>query len=219
MGHEIEWLWAQEVPFLIGVVDKANSTFALYATSPMWRVRYSNGGNPGEVVLRPGIPVQGQHIGFPDPVAQPQWPAGTGDGQRWFVDLGAPLIRITAAEAENAEIIETSRGILDWALFVEQQNITYRRLDIPYFTWPLDIQTNDPATIGSLGVFIAAQAGPAALTEQKLRGLAPFVFSLALHLKSSNQLDALNHLKSVFALFPDHLIPGFIKNQLPEIFA
>jgi hypothetical protein len=116
----------------------------------MWRVRYSNAGNPGEVVLRPGIPVQEQHIGFPDPLAQPQWPAGTGDGQRWCVDLGPPLIQITAAEAEDPDIIERSCRILDWALFVEQQNITYRRLDIPYFTWPLDIRTNELATIGPL---------------------------------------------------------------------
>jgi hypothetical protein len=68
-------------------------------------------------------------------------------------------------------------------------------------------------------VFIAAQAGPVALTEQKLRALAPFVFSLALHLKSSNQVDVLIGLKSVFALLPDYLIPDFLKEQLPEIFA
>jgi hypothetical protein len=216
--HQLNWLWSQEIPLLVGIVNKGASTFALYSTSPMWRVRYSHAGNPGEVVLRPNTPAQGTDIGFPDPVPQPQWPPGTGDGQRWFVDLGPPLISITATEAENPDIIARSRQILDWALFVEQQNITYRRLNIPYFSWPLKIQTNDVATIGPVGVFIAAQAGAGAAIAEKIRALSPFLFALALDLKHSNQIQQLMTLAPLFELIPNNAIPGFLPPQLPEIF-
>jgi hypothetical protein len=93
--EEVEWLFGQELPILVGLVDKASSSLNLYSTSNMWHARYM-GGNLGEVCLVPDSPAE-QNAEIPRPYANQQagWPSGIGDQQLWTVPLGPPLVSIT----------------------------------------------------------------------------------------------------------------------------
>jgi hypothetical protein len=199
-------------------VNKAQSSLELFATSPMWRAKYTGGGNPGQVTLTPGIPVEGKDIGFNEPEERPDWPNGNGDQKEWGIPLGPPILRLQGDDAENPEIIERARQILDWSLLIEQQNITYRRLKIPYFQWPLRIVPNSLSTIGVVGRFYGWSNVPPAAIADQIGQIAPALFSLALNLKGSGRIDDLLKLKGIFSLLGVEMFPNFLAEQLSEIF-
>lgn len=78
--EEIEWLFSQELPLLVGVVDKETSKLHLYSTSSMWAARYA-GGAFGEIVLLPGGPGDMHSTLMPNYTNVPDWPSGIGDAK------------------------------------------------------------------------------------------------------------------------------------------
>ena len=49
----IEWLFSQEIPLFLGMVDRKEARIRIYQTSPMWMIRYKFG-DMSEVELLPG---------------------------------------------------------------------------------------------------------------------------------------------------------------------
>jgi hypothetical protein len=216
--EEINWLFSQEIPLLIGLVDKSNSTLKLYSTSNMWAAYYSSG-TVGELVFQPDTPSK-----LGDPVSMPKgsevndWPQGIGDGKRWEVPLGPPLVTISVDDSENKENAMKFRNILSFPLWLEQENITYRRLKVHYSKWPLIINTNKLEEKFGFGVFAAANYTPGANTDDQIKALAPIITTLAMNLKFQQRLTELEQLREIVKMIPDGPELGLLKQQVPELF-
>jgi hypothetical protein len=214
--EEIEWLFSQELPLLIGLVDKEKLTLGLYSTSNMWSARYL-GGNTGQVVLQPNIPdKQGEAVPMPKPYEMEEWTTDIGDRKKWEVPLGPPVVFISIDELENEETMEHYRQILQIPLHLEQQNISYRRLRVHFSAWPFKVETNKPSTV--YGVNYAFNPTPGVNTDGQLKSLAPIIATLAFNYKSQKRYTELEKLKKVVQLLPAGQEVDLLKKHIPELF-
>jgi len=217
--EQIDWLFGQELPLLIGLVDKKTATLRLYSTSNMWAAWYTSG-RPGEIVLRPDVPSKaGEPVSMPQSSAVREWPDGIGDGLRWHVPLGPPLVTISVDDSENIDRIDGYRKILSFPLWLEQENITYRRLKVHYSKWPLLIYPNELRDQFGYGVFAAANSEPGANTDDQIKALAPIVTTLAFNYKLQNRLAELARLKELIKLIPEGPELGLLKDKVPDLFS
>jgi hypothetical protein len=217
--EQIDWLFGQELPFLIGLVDKNAALLKLYSTSNMWAAWYSSG-RPGEVVLQPDLPDNpSEPVLMPQGVAVPDWTPGIiGDGLRWQVPLGPPIVTISVDDSENIERIDKCRKMLSIPLWLEQENITYRRLNVHFSKWPLFIYSNEFRDQFDYGVFAAANSALGANTEAQIKALTPIVTTLAFNYKLQNRLEELERLKDLIKLVPEGPELGLLKDKVPELF-
>lgn len=218
--EQIDWLFGQELPLLVGLVDKNTATLKLYSTSNMWAAWYSSG-RPGEIILQPDVPASpGVPVSMPQGAAVKEWTAGMmGDGLRWQVPLGPPIVTISVDDSENIDRIDACRKMLSLSLWLEQENITYRRLKVHFSKWPLLIYPNELKDQFGYGVFTAANSTPGANTEDQIKALAPIVTTLAFNYKLQNRLEELACLKDLIKLIPEGPELGLLKDKVPELFS
>ena len=155
-GHwkqkEIEWLFSQELPLLIGIADKQKLTLALYSMSNIWAAYYF-ADRCGQVVLLPDKTDSDNKVPMPtNRLPSGEWPQGAGDGRIWDVPLGLPIVHVSIDDLEDKEKVDAYRGILLQTLYLEQENITYRRLGVHYSRWPHQCTTNEYAPHIILGI-------------------------------------------------------------------
>lgn len=211
-SEQLEWLFSQELPLFVATVDKDKLAFRLYSTSPIWLTRYTYG-TVSEVHLIPDA----TH----DPIKEcreevAHYKDKGGDGCRYNIPLGPPIVTLSIDQLKT-DIVEKARIALAKAARVEMLNITYRRLNVHFSQWTLDILTNDDSSVYKIGQFYAWNTEPGRNTPEQLRALLPIVVALAHNLKSQKRFDELNLLKGIFQLIPKEEIPEFVQTNIPEI--
>src|SRR5262249_5407196 len=139
-----------------------------------------------------------------------------GDGCRYNVPLGAPVVALSIIQLKS-DVVDKARASLAKASYVEMRNLTYRRLNVHFSQWMLDILSNDDSPGINLGQFYSWHSEPGRNTPEQLEALLPIVVALAHNLKSQNRVDELAQLKGVFALIPKEKIPEFVRANLPEV--
>lgn len=92
--EEVSWLFGQELPLFIGLVDKQALKMEFFSTSNMWQARYKSG-KPSRIQLQPNVPPGPDDVvRFPTSEPQTDWPSGMGDGMLWKIPLGPALVAI-----------------------------------------------------------------------------------------------------------------------------
>jgi hypothetical protein len=210
--EQLDWLFSQELPLFLSTVDKDTLTFRLYSTSPIWLIRYSFG-NVSEVYLIPDA----TH----DPLKQSkeevqEYLGKGGDGARYRIPLGAPIIELRIDHL-NTDLVDKARFPLSKAASIEMRNLTYRRLNVHFSQWMLDILANDDSAGIKLGYFYAWNAEPGRNTPEQLKAVLPIIVALGHNLKWQKRFDELAQLKGIFSLIPSDEIPDVVKDNLPEI--
>jgi hypothetical protein len=214
--EEIEWLFNQELPLLIAIVDKENLIMKLYATSNMWAARYT-GGDVGQVVLQPDKLSKDNDVPMPQSISVSDWPAGVGDGKKWLVPLGPPILSISINDVENEAKIDEYKRMLSFPLYMEQENITYRRLQVHCSKWPHRFTTNKPEKF-VYGLCYAANPTPGANTSEQLKSLAPIIATLAFNYKSQGKSLEIESLKPIVKLIPSSRELRVLRDKVPELF-
>jgi hypothetical protein len=217
--EEVDWLFSQELPLLIGMVDKERLTLDLYSTSNIWAACYTQR-DCGQVVLIPDRVDSHEQVAVPSkrPPATP-WPADIGDGYVWEVPLGPPVVSISIDDIEDETSLVRFRGVLSQAVDLDQTNITYRRLNAHYSRWLHQFTTNEISPSQLLGVFYAWNVTPGAHTSNQLQALAPILLALANNYKAQGRTEELGKLKATFELLSEHEIPKEVKSRIPELFS
>lgn len=213
--EEIDWLFNQELPLLIGLADKNSSRLDLYSISNVWAARYT-GRNFGQIVLLPGD--AGKMHGTLKPIYTEvtEWPAGIGDGRRCDLPLGPPVVSISIDDVENETKTEAYREILAVPLRIEQDNITYRRLQVHYYKCLHRFTTNCPME-ASLIYFISNPV-PGTNTQAQLESIKPIIATLAYNFKIQNRLSELNNLKPIVKLLSKDDVMAMLERDVPELF-
>jgi hypothetical protein len=216
LRHDLEFLFRQELPVFLGIVDKATVTISLYLCAPIWFLIYENP-KCAEFKLVPDLISRDGGVGRPAKQAfkKSRYPAAESDGFRYAVNLGPPLITLNAAESRNPAILAARKEILRQAVFFDQLNITYHRLRVPHFHWAAHIKTN----IGFTPAYYYASAPdvPAALDEI-YASIAPAVISLADLAEIKQDQAMIADLKSIVAKIPARVLPQGVKDQLASFF-
>lgn len=215
---ELDWLFTQDLPLLIGLADKSRQELSLYITCNMWHAYYMKG-DIGQVTLLPAPASSTEN-----PISQatltnmPEWTGkGIGSGERYDIPLGPPILTISLDDTENPDKVVHYRQALDHALHWEQQNITYRRLRVHYSISPTFIKTNEPLT--AYVAFFAANPVPGANTTEQLQSVAPILTALAFNFKLQSAQDSLEKMKSIVQLLNQtSLEVGILRAHVPELF-
>ncbi len=134
-SYQIDWLFKQDQPLFLGVVDLKIHSLSLYSTHRMWWV-YNEIGNPGQVVLVPDAQPAGDiGVNWFKRKELPMLYSGrkAGDGFSYEVPLGEPVGRIymERLESEDRQLrLEIEETIKD-AVNLNYRNIMNRQGNIP----------------------------------------------------------------------------------------
>lgn len=211
---ELRWLFSQEVPLFFCTVDKESATFKLYSSSPMWPCRYTYG-NLGEVHFIPDATHDlTKEVRDSDNLLS----EGAGDRHIYRIPLSTPIVDLTIRDLET-DLVADAQHTLRTAIVVEQGNLRYRSLGVHFSAWLLDVISNKSTHPFKVGHFYAWNAEQGRNTSEQLEKMMPICIALALNYKAQKRDQDLAILKPVFSLFQADKIPGFVRSQIPELFA
>ncbi len=172
-SFEIDWLFSQDNPLLLGFVDNATQSLGLYSTSIMWVLRYLKGG-VGELQFIPDEPIAGDGFRDRERITDSR---ENSDGVAYDVPLGKPLVHLSVAQCEVRGLLSQARDILRVHNDFELKNIAYRRLGVHYSQWLPGYQTNGPVeNYSGSGMWWNDARG--ANTDPQLKSMAPIVATL-----------------------------------------
>lgn len=195
-GYEKQWLFKQQLPLFIGLIDKEENSLRFYSTSTLWFL-YHDKPNCSKIHLSCRLVNSDQKVSSPTFTKIEKWPTNSGDGFEYFVDLGNPVAKIDVNNVwdKSSNDFINIKNILRLTTHLEQKNILYRNLGIPYFNWLLDIDNSSVGTI-----YPALQVG-----KELSRDFSNILFTAVIAYRSSGEKEKLNHLKELIRLFPrDH---------------
>jgi hypothetical protein len=213
--EEVDWLFGQELPLLIGLADKASSKLDLYSTSSMWAARYT-GRDFGQLDFLLPDPGDLHESVMPTYSAVKDWPQGIGDGRKCELSLGPPVLSMSIDDVEDETKLTQYREILSVPLAIEQDNITYRRLQVHFFKCLHRFSTNTPVQ----GTIFYCVSNPVVgtNTREQLESLKPIIVTLAYNYKIQKQMENLMALKPIVALLLWDEVMDVLKRDCPELF-
>jgi hypothetical protein len=193
--HEVEWLYGQDQPILLCLVDLKEWQLRVYSTVRMWWVRWMKG-PPGEIVLIPDFRLedfkeQTRENRYPHVLLEDVDPKKSyGDGYLYRVPLGKPIIEVFLKEQEAQDYRDRLRECLDRWVELDYMNVTYRRLKVPFTVEWSEWETNVPPK-SSAKVWQYWNPTLDKNIPEVLSSIAPAVSSLLLNLRAQGQLDKL----------------------------
>ncbi len=212
--EQIEWLFRLELPLLFGIVNKKKMQIDFYNCSA-FRFIFVENPNPSIIEFKPRFPQSESDIGRPIREAINDWTSkDKGDGHKYTIDLGNPLVTITNDDIYNHEVLGVKKNILRNAVAMEQNNILYRKLTLPHFHWVQKIDTDKGF---GAAWFYGASDNPAVLTNH-YRTLGPGLISLAINLRANKQEELVKQLIPILRELPKDVIPQGIIDRNPDFF-
>jgi hypothetical protein len=204
--HEVEWLYGQGQPFLVSTVSLKERRVQIYSPSPMWWLRWKVGW-PGEVVLTPDA-LKGaspdKSASYPR-VRLPLDADGhmAGDGFRYVVPLGRPIVDIVLDEEDSEEHREHIRACLDKWLALESSNIRHYQMRVPFTQEYLDWAPNEIPTSQTSQHYLFNDT-PDQNVPEILESIGPSVAALYHNFRIQGQGERLSDLQSIVRLLQDY---------------
>ncbi|TGL73137.1 hypothetical protein [Leptospira kmetyi] len=212
-SENIYWLFKQELPIFIGLVDKKEIKIDIYNTSTLSFI-YQFHKNCSILKLLPRKNNTDEEVQRPKIINLNDWPSvDCGDGKLYEVDLGKPIISLCHSDFEDFDKMERIKNVFRWAIFIEQKNLLYRKMKLPYFNWILKNDINNtliPAWIYS--------SSNQETSKEVLQNIVPWVVSLAINFYDNRELEKLDILKPILNLLPRPLLHKPLLDKYPEIF-
>lgn len=211
--NHVEWLFKQEQPILLGVVDKKAVTLRIYSLLPVWFLYYSGRPRIGTLSLTPrlgqdeegdvGIPVQHDEMS--------DWP-----GHFHFdADLGHPIAILNMSTLQDEDATRNVKMRLRQAVDLAARNILHYRLGIPHFYWfP---KTTVDASFSQAGFSYHPVPPVEQARSSIMTSLAPSLISFALHFKEVGDASSLDACKTLLSHAPVGTIPEVVLDHVPEL--
>lgn len=212
--ENIEWLFRLELPLLFGIVNKKNVQIDVYNCSA-FRFLFVENPNPSIIEFKPRIPQSDTDIGRPSQESIQNWTVqDKGDGHKYIIDLGNPLVTITNDDIYNHDLLLHKKNILRNAVAMEQNNILYRKLALPHFHWVLNIKTDK--SFGAAWYY--GSSNSTTVLSNHYRTLGPGLISLAINLRANGKEALVRQLIPILRELPNDVIPQGIIDKNPDFF-
>lgn len=209
----VAWLFRQEQPTFLGVVDKTTITLRVFSLLPLWFLYYRGGQDVGSLSINPRLgEEQGGDVGPPKRgAALDNWPGHF----HYDVDVGHPIAILDLKTIQSEERTRSVKKFLRYAVELAERTLLQYRLQIPYWYW-------FPKTTPNASKFqsgFSCQPVPPSDEARRLimAELAPSLTSFALHFKETGDAASFQACKTLLDHAPPHTIPEAILQQLPEL--
>ncbi|MGG9971336.1 hypothetical protein ACQ33O_06045 [Ferruginibacter sp. SUN002] len=210
-NYELEWLFNLDNPLFVGIINKDDESLELYSTSFMW-FNYWNrkfltikflpntpNGDMEEIHAMADIDISEWASELETEVPK----------VKTVVPMGPPVIKLTKDNVRQGDFIIQLKRLCRLAIQLEQANITYKKLRLPYFNWLHKISTNNHF-VG--GYFYAIDK--VLNEEQRLyQSLTPILISLALLYKHTTD-PRFDTIMNSLKLVPLEFIPPEVRDTL-----
>jgi hypothetical protein len=213
--RHIEWIFREELPAFLAVVDKDSFTMRFYSLIPIWFIYYEGGPKCGKLTLSPRLDATDlSDVGRPkDEGELPNW-----KGKHHFkVDLGHPVASIGLDSLKDPDSTRLVKKRLRRAVHYAQMNRVHEKLGVPYFYWFAKMAPDSSSLVPAC-YHLPAPSTPEGRVSV-MKELAPSLISFALLYKQNGEVDRLNAVKSLLADVPPEFFTDVIRENLPEIFA
>src|SRR5260221_7481427 len=123
--EDIQWLFRHEIPFFIGFIDVETKSLSIYDTTGIWYLYCDLNTNCSQVVFKPNTHPKGTRRLIPNVTTIKNWGVNEnkGDGNRYEIDLGNPIIDISVNDIDNTGLLQKKRDILRSIILIERENI------------------------------------------------------------------------------------------------
>jgi hypothetical protein len=210
--HELIWLKNRESPIFIAVVDKTKIEMEIFSISPLRFIEHENP-NFAKVIFRFRKDDDDSDIGRPTNEEKEEL-NGLGDCSEYIVDLGFPLLKITNDCFDNKPELKEIKNNFRQLIKVEQENLVFNRLNLPYFKWVLKKTDNK---IGYGWMHYDYEKAPIPV-EELIKPLSQSLISLAISLKLNGKDNELNAFKEIIKLIPKEEIYKELRDAHGDIF-
>lgn len=221
--RHVEWLFRQELPLFLGVVDKENFCMRLYSLIPIWFIYYEGGIRCGALTICPQLESSGDTATDTsstdyDSVHRPSdegelenWP-----GMHHFkVNLGNPIATLTLETLKDNKALRRVKNRLRLATHFANLNLIHFHLGIPHFYWFGNISADGTKLQPA---FYYLPVPPDENERRRIMGeLAPSLISFALHYKEIKNASRLESIRELLSDLPIDFFPERIREALPEI--
>lgn len=209
-SSHVDWLFCQELPILLGVVDKKALQLQFFSLLPVWFLYYQGGPSIGCLALNPRPSTdEASEIGPPLKGAELQnWPGHF----RYDVDLGHPIAVLDYGTLQDEEATRQVKRRLRFAVGFAQKNLLHRRLKIPHFYWFASIS---PKSGPVRPAFSFQPVPPDSNAREAIMGeLAPSLISFAMHFKEVGDAVA---FEACANLISHAAVPKEVLEKFPEL--
>lgn len=211
--YHIDWLFRNELPAFLGVVDKAKFQISFYSLVPVWFIYYEGGPICGSMTIKPRLdPLDLSHVGQPRiGNGVPGWP-----GKYHFdVDLGHPIAVLDLDVLKNRDATASVKKHLRGALKHAQTSQTHANLKVPYFQWLAITKPGGGDFHPAFALFPLPPNRDA--RDQITKELLPSLISLALYFKQNADIQSLEAIRILLKDVPAGFFEDPIREALPEI--
>lgn len=209
----IEWLFKQELPIFLGVVDKDNFRMSIFSLIPIWFLYYDGGPKCGALTIKPRLdPNRLEDVGRPsEGLAVTGWPGKIS----YEVDVGHPIAIIDLDTLKDPQKLIAAKSQLRRAIHYAQLNEVHQHLKIPHFHW---FAKTSPAGKAFTPAFYYLPVPPSYEARMDImKELAPSLISFALHFKGAEDYESLRAVCRLLNHAPKNFIPDEIRQALPEL--
>jgi hypothetical protein len=212
-AENLNWLFRLEIPLLIGVVCKKRMRLDIYNTSPLHFLFFENP-NPSIIELKLRYESDSKNIDRPNKQSIDNWQSGKGDGNKYLVDLGNPIVTIGNEDLHDHEKLKNKKDMLKNIVALEQENYLFRKLKVPFFRWIFNVKTN--GDIQPTWAHLVPQNYN--LADLYSSSLAQSIISIAINLKSRGKAQEALALKPLLKKIHPTVLPIGIKENFPDLF-
>lgn len=213
--EDIEWLFRLELPLLFGFVDKKKMNIDIYSCSSLSFLSFSNP-LPSIIEFKPRKMIKEENISEPKKKLIEGWPTGhESSGHIHIVDLGSPIINLNNNDLYNHTILKEKKEILRQSITMDLHNIMYKNFRLPYFVWPLKIDTN--TAIKEIG-WAYMSFHDDNVSKSLYSSISPALISLAMHHKLLKDIDSLELLKPLLKKIPSDFIHKELRETHKDLF-
>ncbi len=211
--ENINWIFRLELPLLLGIVNKKNMSISFYNTSLLHFIFFKYK-EPSLLELIPRAKISNNVVDEPSIEKIPDWPEDKGDGHKYSLDLGNPILTLDNEDLHDEVILNKKKKILRKFLMVEQTNLMNRRLNILHFQWTREIIPNEHI----LYAWIFLTGNNQKIIDDLLLNLGPSLVSLAMNLRRNGKTSEALSLKPILKQIPEHLRPPTLVEANPDLF-
>lgn len=208
---EIDWLYGQDVPLFIGLVDAGLHTLRLYSTKRIWWSAWQFG-MPFKVVLQPDAQLPG--LGLQNRYRRRRANTKRGDKHINYVPLGPPVVTLRASKMKDRGVRAAAARCLEAWIELDQQNIAFWKQNVPYVLEYMRWKSN-AAPRGRKKYVVLGNTRPDQNIKQILLAIRPGLTALAFNFKLQKQLDRMESVRPLSRVLRayrllDSKLPGIL---------
>jgi hypothetical protein len=211
--EHVAWLFRQNLPIMLAVVDKETDAVSLFSTIPIWFLYHRDLSSIGTLTLAPRFDASRTHdVGRPSRSEELSTWRGHYD---FVVDLGFPVAILTDVSRQSQADIQRMKESLRQAVWVAELNTLHARLRIPHFYW-FNHTTPDASRFTT--AFWYEPIPPSVEARlHTMSALAPSLISMAMHYSQVEDTEALRACVTLLGHAPPGAIPAEVTQHVPEL--